>query len=133
MLFGISHFVATDDIYSGVGCLLRRSLEWYDTLATFPAQVLAEEALFLEVEQVDISRVRLQIVDTILVLMAVARCHSHDRRVEILRSDLDVTRWLGAFVRTWFSLLYRRLIDGSWIDHRAQILSIHTKFIVHHG
>ncbi len=43
-----------------------------------PLELFFDETIFGEVEEVDVVRARAQIVNTVLVLVSVARTHGHD-------------------------------------------------------
>ena len=58
------------------------------TIATSPPQALLNKAFLLEVKEEDLHGVGAQVVDTILVLMAIACSNTHDRRVQVLRRRL---------------------------------------------
>ena len=60
------------------------------TIATRPPQVLLDKALSLEVKEEDLHGVGAQIVDTVLVLVAIASGDAHDRCVQILSWSLTL-------------------------------------------
>ena len=69
------------------GCDLRGDLA---TTATRPPQVLLDKALPLEVKEKDLHGVGAQVVDTVLVLGAIASGNTHDRCVKILSWSLTL-------------------------------------------
>ena len=58
------------------------------TIATSPPQVLLDKALLLEIKEEDLHGVGAQVVDTVLVLVAIARSDAHYRSVQVLRRRL---------------------------------------------
>ena len=60
------------------------------TIATRPPQVLLDKAFPLEVKEEDFHGVGAQIVDTVLVLVAIASGDAHDRCVKILSWSLTL-------------------------------------------
>ena len=76
---------ASDDVDIRILRLLGHDLRGEHTAsATLPAQSLLDEALLLEVEQIDLTRSRLDPVDTVLVLVTISRGHSHYGGVQVL-------------------------------------------------
>ena len=58
------------------------------TIATRPPQGLLDEAFLLEVKEEDLHGVGAQVVDTVLVFVAIACSNTHDRGVQILSRRL---------------------------------------------
>ena len=67
-----------------VRCLCWGSLKWDDTLTTLPLQSLLTEAPHVEIEDVEVCRIWLQVIDTVLILVAIAWSDCHYRRVQVL-------------------------------------------------
>ena len=64
---------------------LRRDLT---SIATSPPQALLNKAFLLEVKEEDLHGVGAQVVDTVLVFVAIACSNTHDRSVQILSRRL---------------------------------------------
>lgn len=94
-------FVATDHVDVGIRRLKGGESARDKAGTSLEGKRLLAESSLLKVEQVDIRRVRLQAVDAVLVLVTIARAHSHDGGVQI---GTLVLRALG-LVLGHFSLL----------------------------
>ena len=55
-----------------------------------PLDCLLTEPSSLEIKEVDLKRIRLQVVDTVLVFMAISSGDAHDRCVQILSRSLTL-------------------------------------------
>ena len=76
------------------------------TIATSPPQVLLDKALLLEIKEEDLHGVRAQVVDTVLVLVTIARSNAHDRGVQVLRRSLALLGHRLRFLNKILSTLH---------------------------
>ena len=72
------------DVYTCVRCLCWGRLKWDDTLTSLPLQPLLTEAPHVEIEDVEVCRVWFQVIDTVLILVAITWSDSHYRCVQVL-------------------------------------------------
>ena len=117
-------FASADHVDVRVRCLLSRELHGNRALTTsLPPELLSDEPFQLEVKEEDVLGVGPQVVNTVLILVAIARAHCHDRRVQVLCGRLSID-----FVRILLSLVDQfvcRCADLSRVFN-LELIHVHT-------